>query len=269
MVSVRRMLSEVVDDQLTLNSALPRTLRALLLHPGMLTREYVAGRIVRYVAPFRLYLAASLGFFLVLALVADPARLGQEVERNLQQNADRPREDGGVYINPELRTQKVIRFGRWRDTAQAAGWLKPVARHLAQQEDRLNAMPKGQIVHVLVAGMEQNAPKAVFLLLPFFAFFLKVLYLRRRRLYVEHFVFALHLHAFAFLAFTSMLLVGSPAVSAALLLWVLAYVYLAIRRVYGQSVLRTAAKYVVLGGLYFFSLLLALAGTVIVATVTA
>jgi hypothetical protein len=266
MVSVRRMLSEVLDDQLTLNSALPRTLRGLLLHPGFLTREYVAGRIVRYVAPFRLYLAASLGFFLALALVANPERLGEQVDRGIRRGESR---DGSVSVEPGLRTSKVIRFGVWLDTTRVPEWRKPLARHLARQEDRLNGMSKGQIVNVLVAGLERNAPKAIFLLLPAFALFLKLLYLRRDRLYVEHFVFALHLHAFAFLLFTVMLVTRSPGLSAALLLWLLAYVFVAMRRVYGQGVLRTAGKYVLLGWAYFFALVFGLVATLFVVTLTA
>jgi len=43
-VSLRRMLMEVMDDQLSLNSTLPRTIGALLFRPGHLTAEYVQGR---------------------------------------------------------------------------------------------------------------------------------------------------------------------------------------------------------------------------------
>lgn len=43
------------------------TVRDLLLHPGRLTREYLAGRRARYLPPVRLYLLASVAFFLVSA----------------------------------------------------------------------------------------------------------------------------------------------------------------------------------------------------------
>jgi hypothetical protein len=68
LVSVRNMLMDALEDQLSVNSALPRTLAGLLFRPGFLTREYVEGRIVRYIAPFRLYLVTSVLFFLGLSL---------------------------------------------------------------------------------------------------------------------------------------------------------------------------------------------------------
>ncbi|CAN5870558.1 hypothetical protein BH23GEM5_BH23GEM5_24440 [soil metagenome] len=68
LVSVRNMLMDALEDQLSVNSALPRTLAGLLFRPGFLTREYVEGRIVRYMAPFRLYLVTSVLFFLGLSL---------------------------------------------------------------------------------------------------------------------------------------------------------------------------------------------------------
>jgi len=68
LVSVRNMLMDALEDQLSVNSALPRTLAGLLFRPGFLTQEYVEGRIVRYIAPFRLYLVTSVLFFLGLSL---------------------------------------------------------------------------------------------------------------------------------------------------------------------------------------------------------
>ncbi|MBW3629148.1 MAG: DUF3667 domain-containing protein [Gemmatimonadetes bacterium] len=56
------MAAEGIQDQLSLGAELPVTLAALLFRPGHLTREYLAGRIVRYAPPLRLYLVASLAF---------------------------------------------------------------------------------------------------------------------------------------------------------------------------------------------------------------
>lgn len=278
LVSVRRMLWDVLDDQLTLNSALPRTLGGLLLRPGFLTAEYTAGRIARYLAPFRLYLISSLAFFLGLALIADPVQLGMRVDgafaRDSVARAAPPappaaaKKAPAAPKAPSAEKGKFIQFGMWRDTTKTAAWAKPLARRLAQQEDRINAMSKGQAVSAIVSGMERNAPKAMFLLLPVFAFLLKILYVRRRRLYAEHFVFALHIHAFAFLAFSVMLATRSPVLTGLLTLWLLAYVFLAMRRVYGQGVVRTAIKYLTLGWAYSFVLSIGIVLTTLITTLT-
>ena len=55
----RALLAGAADDLLSWDARLVRTLRALLLRPGWLTREYLAGRRVDHVPPFRLYLLVS------------------------------------------------------------------------------------------------------------------------------------------------------------------------------------------------------------------
>lgn len=62
---VRTLLREIASDVLTLDNRLLRTLRLLLSRPGFLTNEYLAGHRSRYVRPFRLYVAASVVYFLV------------------------------------------------------------------------------------------------------------------------------------------------------------------------------------------------------------
>lgn len=56
---VRQMAAGLADDLLSLDSRIVRTLRGLLFRPGSLTTEYLAGRRVGYVPPFRLYLMVS------------------------------------------------------------------------------------------------------------------------------------------------------------------------------------------------------------------
>lgn len=64
-------LAEVVGDAITsifnLDSRLWRTVTSLFFKPGMLTREFLAGRRARYVPPLRLYLVLSVLTFLVLS----------------------------------------------------------------------------------------------------------------------------------------------------------------------------------------------------------
>src|SRR5690606_19705106 len=96
----------------------------------------------------------------------------------------------------------------------------------------------------------QRLPTAVFLMLPAFALLLKLLYVRRKRYYVEHFVFGLHTHAFTFLMFTIMLLGRTNWIRLPATLWMLAYFFLAMKRYYGQGWLKTTLKYIVLFNAY-------------------
>jgi len=109
-----------------------------------------------------------------------------------------------------------------------------------------------QAAERLVGDFLGYIPTVMFILLPVFALVLKLLYLRRRRFYAEHFVFLLHVHAFVYLIFTVMLLMrGFLTLPWGLVLaffaWTAMYIYLAMRRVYGQGRVVTFAKYWLLG----------------------
>lgn len=47
------------------DSRLRRTLKALLFHPGKISRDYIEGKRMRYANPFRFYLSASIIFFII------------------------------------------------------------------------------------------------------------------------------------------------------------------------------------------------------------
>jgi len=60
------LLRDIIHDVFDLDSRMVRTLKPLLTKPGFLTNEYFAGRRQRYVPPLRLYVIASLLFFLMI-----------------------------------------------------------------------------------------------------------------------------------------------------------------------------------------------------------
>jgi hypothetical protein len=60
----------------------------------------------------------------------------------------------------------------------------------------------------IVTGLFGVLPQTLFVLMPLFAVLLKVLYLFKRRLYMEHLIVALHSHAFIFAGFLLMAVLG-------------------------------------------------------------
>src|SRR6059058_3391673 len=95
----------------------------------------------------------------------------------------------------------------------------------------------------------------LFVLLPLFAGIVALFY--RGRKYPEHLYFAIHLHAFIFLALAVAALAKFselPAVaavtSAIAICWIPVYAALAFRRVYGGSLGKTLAKEVAIGAIY-------------------
>ena len=105
-------------------------------------------------------------------------------------------------------------------------------------------------------------PQTMFVLLPLFALLLKLVYIFKKRLYVEHLIVALHSHSFLFLSF---LLLWACAELQALLpfletfftwtmifvgSWMPIHLYLTQKRVYGQGWIMTTLKYAFIGNVY-------------------
>lgn len=111
-----------------------------------------------------------------------------------------------------------------------------------------------------------TVPTTLFVLLPLFALLLKVAYLFKRRLYMEHLIVALHSHSF--LCFGLLLAIVFDALNGwtsgsvfsvlfrtleiVTLVWMPVYVLLMQKRVYGQGWIMTLLKYGVLGTCYLF-----------------
>jgi hypothetical protein len=271
-----------MDDQLSLNSTLPRTLLALVFRPGHLTREYVQGRIMHYIPPFRLYLVSSLLFFILLPLVpgmenlnvseqdearADSVRIAAEVDSVLLARARAAGQDTTEFVKAAQERSRgggdsfTMNFGPDPDKVFAP--LRPIARRMEETEGRLKAMGPREAVRTLRNAFLDNAPTGIFLIMPLFALILKLLYARRKRFYVEHFVFALHVHSLAFLLLTVMMLVRVDVVNAVLSVWFIVALYIAMKRVYGQGYFKTLLKYFLLGQAYMLILIVGVMATVI------
>lgn len=122
---------------------------------------------------------------------------------------------------------------------------------------------------------EVHLPRIFFLLLPMFALILQLLNIRSQRNgYVRHFVFALHLHAFAFvaalvyIALSELLIKVSwqavnPYIGAVFGLYLLGYLYFAIRRVYGRNPWKSLLRLVLLLLMYG----LAMSGVIVLALI--
>jgi len=112
-----------------------------------------------------------------------------------------------------------------------------------------------------------NLGPAMFVLLPSFALWLKLAYRNRRLRYTEHLVFALHVHAFWFVA----LLFALPdwgALTALALLAVPVYTLFAMKRVYGGGLGPRLLRACLVSALYGMTLGLALVGVALVSVLS-
>lgn len=364
------IIGDFFDSVFNLDSRTLQTLGPLFFKPGFLSREYFAGRRVRYVTPVRMFVFLTLIAFFVSNLsldietgneldddddivvfepgdVDDPAVAGppppgkpgappkkkkkrqrdrdddilratnvEQVaasrDRALAELAAARKEAAGVPgvavgldaaetqvrdiaerrikwigerdaaikagkpVPPEPRVRgRGLQFGDWdpHKTPVALAWLPDFAnsaltdwaRRAFDNGDRIRDNPR-----LLAEAFFSVAPQTLFVLLPLFAVLLKILFVFKRRLYMEHMIVALHSHAF--IALWLILIIGADALVelvrygwlqallnfaiAALWIWLPLYLLLMQKRVYAQGWIMTLLKFFVLGIAYVILLAL-------------
>lgn len=140
-----------------------------------------------------------------------------------------------------------------------------------------DAAARTELKQRAISGFFGVLPPTMFVLMPLFALLLKLFYVFKRRLYIEHLIVALHSHAFLFLSLLIGGLVGMLAtwvlphagwlahflnwVGIALWVWALVYLLIMQKRIYRQGWPMTVVKYLAVGWCYcwmlMFSLLIA------------
>ena len=303
-VSLGPLLSDLLSELASWDSKMLRTLVPLLIRPGFLTNQYNAGKRVPYLSPFKLYLTFSILFFLAVPLThqdrllrvdtSTPARAGADLRAaNVQVQSDKDVKEAQAELKddlqdappglnlPPMKGHATLSLGP--SSYDLTHLPATVAAYDAQQRDpRIHPDPKAvqfikrQVIKVkqnpqsLSAALLNYIPKMMFVLLPLFALSLKLVYIRSKRLYIEHLVFSLHLHAFLFLLLTLLLLFQAAAPHAffagsVVTLAALLYPFLAMRVVYQQGRLKTFLKYNLLAFNYVFLLAFTFIGALLVA----
>ena len=236
-LTVREFFHEFITHSVALEGSLWRTLKALLLHPGSLTVEYLAGRRARYIAPLRLYLSFSLLLF-AFGMSGGELKIGNESVQ---------------FRMPEEVKQDSFVIGP-RSSAGNTGI--GVVDRAAKRIVELTPAERGARIQ---SGMKQFLPYVLIVLVPVLALYLKLLYWNRHRLYGEHLVVALHAQTVAFIfALVSAIPLGEW-LGAAVLILLLVQGAIALRRVYGGRIVPTLLREAVLMLAYSVTVGLALA----------
>jgi hypothetical protein len=231
-VSLRHLFDEFVEDYFHFDSKLPRTLALLVARPGQLTREFVEGKRVKYVGPFKLYVLCSVLFFLAAAVMPNVHRGAQDA--------------------PNVKSDVKVDFDKVGDADPV--WVRAFSKQL---KARYEGQTPQQIGHHAADALTRYMPDAMLVLVPVFALMLKLLW--RKRFYAEHFVTALHMHAAGFLAILFLAVNQLPTLNLVVLLAFFGHSALVLRRVYAQGWFKTLLKLGFATGAYTFAVAFAIA----------
>ena len=130
----------------------------------------------------------------------------------------------------------------------------------------------GTKMGLFISTLLSNLPYMMLCCIPLFAFVLKVLYIRRGIFYIDHLIYALHIHTFAYTGIMLIVLAtiglnrvapGPIAGWIIALLWItfVVQIFLSIRRVYRQGWFISIFKFLFGGFVYFIVLVAALVAT--------
>lgn len=212
---LRALVSDALGDFFAFDSRLVRTLGPLFLRPGFLTAEWARGRRTRYVPPLRLYVFTAAIFFFVLAATQAPI----------------VRIDLGAPDGPRAAVAPLA----VEEPAEGASGGGFGARLDAAVGDDLPGFQE-DVVDALATFALLLAPASGLLLV--------LLY--RRRFLVEHVVFAVHFHVFVFALLSAQLVIergdDHPVADSIVLVLLVAYLFLALRRAYGGRWWTTALR---------------------------
>ncbi|MDG0979000.1 MAG: DUF3667 domain-containing protein [Halieaceae bacterium] len=192
--SVLGFLGEFTEAFTHADSRLWRTLGLLLVRPGELPKHYFAGQRAQFLPPLRLYLLATIGFFLLLSI--DARISDSEVDTPLiEVKTEQASDEGGAEQTQPCDVQY---------SGPAQDYLLPKIKRACEQALNDNGASLSQ-------RFVANVPKGMFVLMPLFAATMMLWYWRPRRYFMEHLILQVSNHS-------AMFLVGSIVVS---LEWIL------------------------------------------------
>jgi Protein of unknown function (DUF3667) len=250
-MSIRHMFRESFLDYFHFDSGFFRTIVPLVTKPGWLTVEFMKGKRKSYVEPFKLFLVISVIYFILLPFSGET--VSEQAENAGKSPApssavDKKQSHTHYSVNSLPVSSEAI--DSMRNEIDSTGIKQYVEKHFKKESGWTKLFLRQALKIMISTGqsfitvLEHTASKLIFLLIPVLALLLKLFYLRSKRLYFEHLIFSLHIHAFFFLFLILCLLAGFFIhISIWIIMLVfLIYTLLAIRRYYRQSTGKTLAK---------------------------
>ena len=282
------IFGEFLDSVFGYDSRTFRTIWLLFAEPGEFTRQYIDGKRASLLPPFRLFVIATLLFFVTLqltdlAIVAFKVRQANVAEMSaVAVNVQLPGEvrktkapytvvDMDFFVPARSIQHVTLTSEQKREILQPSTEIEIEAKTADPDElnwvrwvqTKLDRVSKGY-ERALADPIKLNAPlnlwlpRLMLVLVPVFALLLAVMHWVPRVYLAEHLVFSVHVHTVVFVAL-SLTAIAVAMVGASDFLWgvwliLLVYLWMAMYRVYGRSWWLTTLKFGVL--LFVYSIVL-------------
>ncbi|RZL44236.1 MAG: DUF3667 domain-containing protein [Pedobacter sp.] len=205
-----------------------KTIINLFGKPSQLTKEYLSGKRMSYLAPVRLYIFISFVTFFILSLT--PSKIDSEDftvheaqpsapknnSKNIPANdsltfelGKTPLQDSIIKVPQLKKTQTPYELFRSRSIKE----LDSIQKY-GKEDDRVpdyfysvvrksilvtQKFTPNEILQKLTESLQKNFPKVLIIYMPLFAFFLWLFHGKKRWYYFDHGIFTLHYFSFLLL----------------------------------------------------------------------
>jgi hypothetical protein len=247
------------------------TIGKLFTHPGLVSKEFIAGKRATHLDPIKMYVFTSAIFFLLFFKLFQPN--GKTITTT--NTTASPVNDTAIQTNNNRDTtiQRSVVNGFDITPYTSIGVFDSTQKKLPP-EKRLSGVKrfiirkaiylkteKGisdkALLYAFLSDFLHRLPQAMFVTLPLFALLLKLLYIRHKRwYYFEYGIFSIHFFIVGFICILAAVLLerlagwtGMPffsSINALPLLGLIGYLYFAMKRFYGQPVGKTILKWLLL-----------------------
>ena len=162
-VGVKTIVTDFFDDYFTVDPKIIKSILPLLIKPGFLTNEYLAGRRESYVKPFRIYIITSMLFFFFVFMNSDNPFVN--ITEGESDNIETAAVDSTINELQDsiITTNSDNSFNLSFDEDSTDNSL--LGEFFVNQAGKLNDMNGDEIGSLFSEFFKRNLPRAMFIIL--------------------------------------------------------------------------------------------------------
>lgn len=257
------------EDLTHYENAFWRTIKNLLFKPAALTKEYLSGKRLSYLAPVRLYIFISFITFLLITIFPGEINSSEKTAEKKPNITTKNKwfqntisKNDSVKKNQTDSNEEEDGFQNFGyDSVEQLDSIQKNAPESKKLSDFSYWMNKkfqiikdnntqSEIIEKFISSFTHNLPKVLFIFMPIFALFLWLFHNKKRWYYFDHGIFTLHYFSFLLLTFLFLFLINkalSPFTESGFVSfiqiivnfigigWMVYYFYPAHHRFYGET----------------------------------
>lgn len=270
-LNLKELLVEFFSGLISYDSRFRKTISALVFYPGKLSEEYIQGKRIKYVNPFRFFISTAIVFFLAISWINrdDLKELKSTLENERIENNENFNHEFSFEENsPSFKIDSFIKANPRTDYTEAVDSLGIEKTMMNQLKfnflfgyARLKENPIDFLNFLL-----PKLPFFLFFFIPIFTIFSYLFYIRRKIPYTHHLIFNYNQQTVFLILLFLVIILSFESLWFWLLLYLL-YLYKSMRKFYKQSRIKTISKQFIIINFYWISALLVLSSLAVLSIV--